>query len=92
MPRSRPPFALWALRFCFFFDASRPAWLVPSVKCGWGASPHPTTDHWNRWEEDNQLMSDLGLQIARVSVEWARIEPRRGYFDTQALERYRTEY
>lgn len=57
-----------------------------------GTSPNPTTDHWVRWEEDNQLMEDLGLQIARVSVEWARIEPRRGYFDTEALERYRTEY
>ncbi|MCZ9304545.1 hypothetical protein L8U58_03190 [Corynebacterium sp. c9Ua_112] len=34
-----------------------------------GTTPHPTTDHWRRWREDNQLMSELGLQIARVGVE-----------------------
>ncbi|WP_260620005.1 glycoside hydrolase family 1 protein [Corynebacterium anserum] len=57
-----------------------------------GTSPNPTTDHWVRWEEDNQLMQSLELQIARVSVEWARIEPRPGHFDEQALQRYVQEY
>ena len=27
-------------------------------------------------------MRDLGLQIARIGVEWARIEPENGVFDT----------
>lgn len=56
-----------------------------------GTSPHPTTDHWNRWRDDNRLMQELGLQIARISVEWARIEPRRGEFDVVALDRYAEE-
>ncbi|MDO5496057.1 MAG: glycoside hydrolase family 1 protein [bacterium] len=56
-----------------------------------GTTPHPTTDHWNRWREDNELMADLGLQIARISVEWARIEPEEGRIDRAALERYREE-
>ena len=57
-----------------------------------GSSPNPTSDHWVRWREDNELMGDLGLQIARVSVEWARIEPQPGKFDREALERYAAEY
>ena len=57
-----------------------------------GTGPNPSTNHWRRWEEDNELMASLGLQIARVSVEWARIEPRHGHFDTEVLQRYRAEY
>ncbi|WP_426707755.1 glycoside hydrolase family 1 protein [Corynebacterium auriscanis] len=56
-----------------------------------GTSPDVTTDHWNRWREDNRLMEELSLQIARISVEWARIEPRRGEFDFVALDRYAAE-
>lgn len=57
-----------------------------------GTTPHPTTDHWRRWREDNQLMSDLGLQIARVGVEWSRVEPQPGRYDHDALQRYREEF
>lgn len=57
-----------------------------------GTTPHPTTDHWRRWREDNQLMSDLGLQIARVGVEWSRVEPEPGRYDHDALQRYREEF
>ncbi|HIW96853.1 MAG TPA: family 1 glycosylhydrolase [Candidatus Corynebacterium gallistercoris] len=57
-----------------------------------GSTPVRTTDHWQRWEEDNQIMDNLGLQIARVSVEWARIEPRPGQFDEEVLTRYREEF
>lgn len=56
-----------------------------------GSSPNPTTDHWVRWREDNELMGSLGLQIARIGVEWARIEPARGRYDDAALARYREE-
>lgn len=57
-----------------------------------GTTPHPATDHWRRWKEDNQLMQQLGLRIARVSVEWARIEPSPGRFDEEALARYGEEF
>lgn len=57
-----------------------------------GTTPHPTTDHWRRWREDNQLMSDLGLQVARVGVEWSRVEPEPGRYDHDALQRYREEF
>src|SRR5699024_6856203 len=54
-------------------------------------TPARATDHWNRWREDNDLMSDLNLQIARIGLEWARIEPRPGEFDLEVLDRYREE-
>jgi beta-glucosidase len=43
---------------------------------------------WDRWREDLQLLQQLGLNAYRLSVEWARIEPRPGYFDQAALDHY----
>lgn len=57
-----------------------------------GTGLHPTTDHWNRWREDNALMEELDFPIARVGVEWSRVEPEPGRYDTDALQRYAEEY
>src|SRR5690625_4677848 len=46
-------------------------------------------DHWNRYEEDIQIMKDLHQDTYRLSVEWARIEPERGKFNKDALTHYR---
>ena len=46
-------------------------------------------DHYNRYEEDIQLMADAGLNAYRFSVEWARIEPEEGKFDENEIEHYR---
>lgn len=48
-------------------------------------------DHWNRYEEDIDLMTQLNQDTYRMSLEWSRIEPQRGRFDEQALEHYRKE-
>lgn len=56
-----------------------------------GSTPARATDHWNRWREDNEIMGSLGMQITRIGLEWARIEPRPGEFDYEALDRYREE-
>lgn len=53
-----------------------------------GATPARADDHYARWKEDDQLMVDMGLQIARIGVEWARIEPQNGVFDHQAMDHY----
>ena len=45
-------------------------------------------DHWNRWREDFQLLSNLGLNSYRFSIEWSRLEPREGVWDDEPLERY----
>ena len=47
-------------------------------------------DHWNRWEQDFDLLEQAGLSAYRLSVEWARVEPEPGRFDDAALAHYRT--
>ena len=49
-----------------------------------GSTPARANDHYNRWKKDDQLMVDMGMQIARIGVEWARIEPTEGVFDQAA--------
>ena len=46
-------------------------------------------DSFNRWREDLQLVADMGLGAYRFSLEWSRIEPREGVWDTAAIDRYR---
>ena len=45
-------------------------------------------DHYNRYEEDIQLLADAGLKAYRFSVEWARIEPEEGRFDDAQIAHY----
>jgi beta-glucosidase len=46
-------------------------------------------DEWNRFEGDFKLAQSLGLRAYRFSLEWSRIEPSPGQFDTLALDHYR---
>ena len=46
-------------------------------------------DHYTKYEEDNKLLADAGLNAYRFSVEWARIEPEEGKFDPAEIEHYR---
>jgi beta-glucosidase len=46
-------------------------------------------DSWNRYEQDLDLIVELGLNSYRLSIEWARIEPQRGVIDANALAHYR---
>lgn len=46
-------------------------------------------DHYNRYEEDIKMMAEAGLNAYRFSIEWARIEPKKGEFDDNEIEHYR---
>jgi beta-glucosidase len=46
------------------------------------------TDHWSRWEADFQFLKNLGVNSYRFSIEWARLEPEKGRFDTSAFDQY----
>lgn len=48
-------------------------------------------DHWNRYEEDINLMKKLNMKVYRMSIEWSRIEPKEGTFCNEALSHYRDE-
>ena len=56
-----------------------------------GTSPYRADDHYVRWREDIDLMAEMGLQIYRLGIEWSRIEPSHGEFDSAVLAHYREE-
>ncbi len=45
-------------------------------------------NHYNMYEEDIQLLEDLGHQAFRLGVEWARIEPEEGHFVEAEADHY----
>ena len=53
-----------------------------------GVRSGEATDHWNRFREDLQLAASLGLNSYRFSIEWSRLEPEEGLWNTVALDRY----
>ncbi|MDR1800780.1 MAG: family 1 glycosylhydrolase [Lachnospiraceae bacterium] len=56
-----------------------------------GSSIRRANDHYNRWKEDADLMRQMGLQLCRLGLEWARIEPQPGKFDDEAISHYKQE-
>lgn len=45
-------------------------------------------DWWTNAERDLDLCAELGLNSVRISVDWGRLEPTDGRFDSDALQRY----
>jgi beta-glucosidase len=46
-------------------------------------------DSYHRYRDDMRLLADLGLNSYRFSIEWARIEPERGYVSRAEVDHYR---
>lgn len=46
-------------------------------------------DHFHRYPEDVQLMSDLGIQSYRFSFAWPRLFPKEGVFNPEGLNFYK---
>jgi len=46
-------------------------------------------DHYNRFEEDFALARELGHNAHRISIEWSRIEPEEGRWDSAEVDHYR---
>ncbi|MFX1508531.1 MAG: glycoside hydrolase family 1 protein, partial [Promethearchaeota archaeon] len=46
------------------------------------------TDHWNRYQEDYDLMMRLNVNSYRMSIEWSRIYPKEDRIDENALKHY----
>ncbi len=53
-----------------------------------GQAAGDACDHWNRYPEDIELMKQLGVTSYRFSIDWARVEPRPGEFDADAIAHY----
>ncbi len=46
-------------------------------------------DHYHKYSQDFQMAQDLGHNAHRLSLEWARIEPKEGEFDAEQIEHYK---
>jgi beta-glucosidase len=60
---------------------------TPHVKDG--ASATRAADSWNLWHDDVAALHHLGANMYRLGVEWSRLEPTEGAWDTAAAARYR---
>ncbi|WP_072061598.1 family 1 glycosylhydrolase [Synechococcus sp. GFB01] len=51
-----------------------------------GAVSGSAADHWNRLEEDTDLIRDLGANVHRPSLQWSLLEPEPGRWDKAPWE------
>lgn len=45
-------------------------------------------DFWHRYNEDVDLIKDLGCNACRLSIDWSSIEPYQGFVDQSAVQHY----
>jgi len=62
---------------------------APTIGLGRHVGPGAADDLWRHYEDVLDFVPDLGFAGVRLSVEWARVEPRQGECDEEALRRYR---
>ena len=46
-------------------------------------------DNYNRYREDIALLREMNQNAHRLSIEWSRIEPSEGVFDSRQIRHYR---
>jgi beta-glucosidase len=46
-------------------------------------------DHYHRYADAIALLAELGFNLYRFSIEWARVEPEEGEFSVAELDHYR---
>jgi beta-glucosidase len=54
-----------------------------------GDSAAIACDHYNRYREDFALLREMKQNAHRLSIEWSRIEPSEGEFDSRQVRHYR---
>jgi beta-glucosidase len=53
-----------------------------------GSRSHTACGFWENPDTDLELMQGLGINAARISVEWSRLEPKEGWWRKDVLARY----
>jgi beta-glucosidase len=65
-------------------------WLVEHLGHSMFREPSgDACDHYHLYDQDIDMLAGFGLNAYRFSIEWARIEPERGYFSRAELQHYR---
>jgi beta-glucosidase len=54
-----------------------------------GDTSEVACDHYHRYREDFALLRELNQNAHRLSIEWSRIEPSEGVFDSRQIRHYR---
>jgi len=54
-----------------------------------GDSSAVACDHYHRYREDFALLREMNQNAHRLSIEWSRIEPSQGEFDSRQIRHYR---
>ncbi len=44
--------------------------------------------HWDQYEQDLDLMKNMGIESYRVSIEWSHVEPQKGTFNREVIAQY----
>jgi beta-glucosidase len=64
-------------------------WQMEQLKTSSFVEPSgEAVDHYHRYREDIAMLAGLGLNAYRFSIEWARIEPKEGVYDKEAIRHY----
>ena len=59
------------------------AWLLEHLPKSMYKEPSgDACDHYHLYEQDINRLADLGFNSYRFSIEWARIEPEKGFFSS----------
>jgi beta-glucosidase len=92
--RAFPPGFMWGVASAGFQSeggdttSNWAAW----TKAGHGSQPIGiAVDGWHRYTEDADLSRGLGLNSFRLSLEWAKLEPRPGQIDAAVVQHYHEE-
>ncbi len=46
-------------------------------------------DHYHKYEQDIEIMKEMGIQSYRLSIAWARIFPKEGEYNPKGMEFYK---
>ena len=63
--------------------------MMPETSIDRGEDCHTSCDHYHHWQEDIQLMKEIGLKAYRFSVSWSRVVPEKGKVNLKGLAFYR---
>ena len=95
MPRTFPKGFLWGTSSAAYQvegDNRNADWWEWEQKPGRianGDTSAVATDHYHRYREDFALLRELNQNAHRLSIEWSRIEPSEGEFDSRQMRHYR---
>ena len=56
-----------------------------------GHTSNVAANSWNEWEKDVELLKQTNQNAYRFSIEWAKIEPKKGEFDKKVIAQYKEQ-